>query len=64
MYVTTNLYGKLDEDIYMEQPEGFCVKGQENKVYQLYHALYGLKQAELMWWHKLVYCAQQQHNHG
>ena len=27
------LYGKLDEEIYMEQPEGFCVKGQENKVY-------------------------------
>ena len=30
------LYGKLDEEIYMEQPEGFHVKGQENKVYRLH----------------------------
>jgi Reverse transcriptase (RNA-dependent DNA polymerase) len=41
------LYGKLDEEIYMEQPEGFKVKGQENKVLHLCHALYGLKQAVL-----------------
>jgi hypothetical protein len=26
------LYGKLDEKIYMRQPEGFKVRGQENKV--------------------------------
>ena len=44
------LYGKLDEEIYMEQPEGFHVKGQENKVYWLHQALYGLKQAGLIWW--------------
>ena len=25
------LYGKLDEEIYMEQPEGFKIKGQETK---------------------------------
>ena len=30
------LYSKLDEEIYMEQPEGFCVRGQENKVYWLH----------------------------
>ena len=41
------LYGKLDEEIYMEQPEGFKVPGQEHKVYWLLHALYGLKQAGL-----------------
>ena len=29
------LYGKLDEEIYMEQPEGFKVKGQEHKVLRL-----------------------------
>jgi Reverse transcriptase (RNA-dependent DNA polymerase) len=39
------LYGKLDEKIYMRQPEGFKVRGQENKVIQ--RALYGLKQAGL-----------------
>ena len=49
----TYLYGKLDEEIYMEQPEGFHVKGQENKVYWLHRALYGLKQAGLVWWCEL-----------
>jgi hypothetical protein len=44
------LYGKLNEEIYMEQPEGFKVQGQEHKVYRLRHALYGLKQAGLVWW--------------
>jgi hypothetical protein len=29
---TAFLYGKLDEEIYMEQPEGFKIKGQERKV--------------------------------
>ena len=28
----TYIYGKLDEEIYMKQPEGFAVKGQEHKV--------------------------------
>jgi Reverse transcriptase (RNA-dependent DNA polymerase) len=43
------LYGKLDEEIYMRQPEGFKARGQENKVIRLQHALYGLKQAGLAW---------------
>lgn len=47
------LYGKLDEEIYMEQPEGFKVKGQEHKVFRLLCALYGLKQAGLAWWKAL-----------
>ena len=32
---TAFLYGNLDEELYMEQPEGFVVKGQEKKVYTL-----------------------------
>ena len=44
------LYGKLDKEIYMEQPKGFSVPGQEHKVLCLWHALYGLKQAGLAWW--------------
>ena len=32
---TAFLYGKLDEDIYMRQPEGFEVKGKENLVCHL-----------------------------
>ena len=31
---TAFLYGKLDEEIYMEQPEGFKIKAQERKVLQ------------------------------
>ena len=44
------LYGKLDEEIYMEQPEGFVVPGENHKVIKLLRALYGLKQAGLAWW--------------
>ena len=29
------LNGVLDEEIYMEQPEGFSAIGQEKKVYRL-----------------------------
>ena len=46
----TFLYGDLDEEIYMEQPEGFCVQDQEHDVLRLKHALYGLKQVGLAWW--------------
>ena len=45
--------GKLDEEIYMKQPEGFTFKGQEHKVLRLKRALYSLKQAGLAWWETL-----------
>ena len=41
---TAFLNGELEEEIYMEQPEGFIVPGQENKVCRLVKSLYGLKQ--------------------
>ena len=41
------LYGHLDEEIYMEQPKGFKIHGQERKVLHLCQAIYGLKQAAL-----------------
>src|SRR5262249_22809127 len=47
------LYGDLDEEIYMEQPEGFRVPGSGNTVFRLRKALYGLKQAALSWWRAL-----------
>ena len=43
------LHGVLDEEIYMEQPEGFIAKGEENKVCRLVRSLYGLKQAGQVW---------------
>ena len=48
---TAFLNSDLDEEIYMEQPEGFIVPGQEKKVCLLVNSLYGLKQA-LMQWHE------------
>ena len=46
---TTFLNGDLDEEIYMEQPEGFIVPSQEKKVCWLVKSLYGLKQAPMQW---------------
>ncbi|EOY20321.1 Cysteine-rich RLK (RECEPTOR-like protein kinase) 8 [Theobroma cacao] len=38
------LNGKLDEEIYVEQPPGFELCSGQGKVYRLHKALYGLKQ--------------------
>ena len=43
------LHGVLEEEIYMEQLEGFIAQGEENKVCRLMHSLYGLKQADQVW---------------
>jgi hypothetical protein len=42
---TTFLHGDLEEEIYMQQPHGYEVKGKENLVCRLKKRLYGLKQA-------------------
>ena len=44
------LYGELDEELYMEQPEGFQVKSSKRLVFRLKWAIYRLKQAAKQWW--------------
>jgi hypothetical protein len=46
---TTFLNGDLQKVVYVQQPPGFILQGQEHKVLQLHKALYGLHQAPRVW---------------
>ena len=46
---TAFLNGKLNEEIYMQQPEGYVEPGEEHLVCKLEKSPYGLKQSSLCW---------------
>ncbi|KAG8480615.1 hypothetical protein CXB51_024767 [Gossypium anomalum] len=47
---TAFLHGELEEDIYMQQPEGFTVSEKKDYVCLLKKSLYGLKQSPRQWY--------------
>ena len=51
--ISAFLNGYIEEDIYVDQPEGFLKEGKEDFVLKLRKALYGLKQAPRTWSRKL-----------
>lgn len=53
------LNSALNEDVYVNQPQGFVIDGNEEKVYKLKKSLYGLKQALRAWYDRLDSYLQQ-----
>ena len=50
---TAFLNGKMKEDIYMSQPEGYIQEGKENMVCKLNKSIYGLEQSSRSWYDTL-----------
>eukprot|EP00253_Pinus_taeda_P009795 PITA_09795 len=50
---TVFLNGKIEEEVYIEKPEGFETFDHESYVCQLKRALYGLKQAPHAWYTRI-----------
>ena len=50
---TAFLNGKLEEEIYMSQPEGYVKEGKEELVCKLNKSIYGLKQSSRCWFNTI-----------
>lgn len=54
------LNGDSEEEVYIEQPEGFILENDAKLVCKLRKSLYGLKQAPRAWYYCLDKYIQQQ----
>ena len=61
---TTFLNGEIEEELYIEQPNGFMIHEKESHVCRLKMALYGIKQPPRAWYaridgHLMIFGLQQ-----
>jgi hypothetical protein len=54
------LNGNLEEEVYLEQPEGFMLSENKDYACKLKETLYGLKQSPGAWFSRLDNHLQQQ----
>jgi hypothetical protein len=54
------LNGNLEEEVYIEQPEGFQLTNKGDYIFKLKKELYGLKQAPRAWYARLDSYLQKQ----
>jgi hypothetical protein len=50
---TSFLNGEIEEEVYIEQPEGFMIYDEKSHVYRLKKSMYGLKQTPRAWYEKM-----------
>lgn len=56
---TAFLNGEIDQELHMEQPQGFISKDNTDKVCLLKKAIYGLKQSSRIWNQKVKIILQE-----
>jgi hypothetical protein len=50
---TTFLNGKIEQEVFVEEPNGFVLHNKGTHVCKLWKALYGLKQARRVWYDRI-----------